>query len=339
MSEPLLLLGRPLGASPIFRAESADADQTTRNNNHPLDTDSPARPARTRTDLATRCGEWIPWNVDGLPRGSHELTNEEVDEIMEFENQVALVTGAAGAIGKAIAMRLVQEGARVFISDLDQARLDAICAELGPNCRGLAADVTDQAQVRRVVQAALAALGNRIDVLINVAGMVGKGGPVEEMSLENWEFVFAVNCRGTFLFTKEVVPVMKRSGHGNIVNFSSKSGKTGSALMSAYSAAKAAVIGFTQALAFELAPTIRVNCVCPGITEDTGVWSNVSADYVQNLKLPMPEVVKKFASKVPLGRLARIDDVVNLTCFLASARADYMTGQAINVTGGQQMQP
>ena len=256
---------------------------------------------------------------------------------MEFENQVALVTGAAGAIGKAITARLIQEGAKVFITDLDQARLDAICAELGPSCRALAANVTEEGQVRRVVQAALAALGDRLDVLINVAGTVGKGGPVEEMALENWELVFAVNCRGTFLCTKEVVPVMKRAGRGCIVNFSSKSGKTGSALMSAYSAAKAAVIGFTQALAFELAPAIRVNCVCPGITEDTGVWSNVSADYVQNLKLPMPEVVKKFTSKVPLGRLAHIGDVVDMTCFLASVRADYMTGQAINITGGREM--
>ena len=256
---------------------------------------------------------------------------------MEFENQVALVTGAAGAIGKGIAAQLLREGARVFITDLDQSRLDAVCAELGPNCRGLAADVTVEDQVRQVVQAALAAYGGRIDVLVNVAGAVGKGGPVEEMALDNWEFVFAVNCRGTFLFTKEVVPAMKRAGRGSIVNFSSKSGKTGSALMSAYSAAKAAVIGFTQAMAFEWAPAIRVNCVCPGITEATGVWSNVSADYVQNLKLPMPEVVKKFTSKVPLGRLARIEDVVNMTCFLASARADYMTGQAINITGGREM--
>jgi NAD(P)-dependent dehydrogenase (short-subunit alcohol dehydrogenase family) len=256
---------------------------------------------------------------------------------MEFENQVALITGAAGAIGKGIAARLLDEGARVFITDLDQSRLDAVGAELGPNCQGLAADVTVEDQVRQVVQAALAAFGGRIDVLVNVAGAVGKGGPVEEMSLDNWEFVFAVNCRGTYLFTKEVVPAMKRAGRGSIVNFSSKSGKTGSALMSAYSAAKAAVIGFTQAMAFELAPAIRVNCVCPGITEATGVWSNVSADYVQNLKLPMPEVVKKFTSKVPLGRLARIEDVVNMTCFLASARADYMTGQAINITGGREM--
>ena len=112
----------------------------------------------------------------------------------------------------------------------------------------------------------------------------------------------------------------------------------GSALMSAYSSAKAAIIGLTQALAFELAgDNIRVNCVCPGITEATGVWNNVSADYVNSMNLPIDEVIKKFTSKVPLGRLARIEDVVNMTCFLASERASYMTGQAINITGGREM--
>jgi NAD(P)-dependent dehydrogenase (short-subunit alcohol dehydrogenase family) len=257
---------------------------------------------------------------------------------MEFDSRVALVTGAAGSIGKGIAARLLQEGAKVFVTDLDQQQLDRICSELGGNCQGLAADATIHDQVKQVVQAAVGAFGGKIDVLVNVAGTVGKGDKVEDMSEENWDFVFDVNCKGTFLFVKEVVPLMKQGGGGSIVNFSSKSGKTGSALMSAYSAAKAAIIGFTQALAFELASVpIRVNCVCPGITEATGVWSNVSADYVETMNLPIEEVVKKFTSKVPLGRLARIDDVVNMTCFLASDRADYMTGQAINITGGREM--
>ena len=256
---------------------------------------------------------------------------------MEFANRVALVTGAAGSIGKGIAARLIQEGAKVFLTDLRQSQLDEICAELGKNCKGLAADITVHDQVQRVVQTAQQAFGDRMDVLINVAGTVGEGGKVEDLSAANWDFVFAVNCKGTFLFTKEVVPIMKRGGRGSIVNFSSKSGKTGSALMSPYSAAKAAILGLTQSLAFELAPKIRVNCVCPGITEGTGVWSSVSADYVKNMNLPMDEIVKKFTSKVPLGRLARITDVVNMTCFLASDRADYMTGQAINITGGREM--
>ena len=257
---------------------------------------------------------------------------------MEFENQVAIVTGAAGSIGQGIARRLVEEGAKVCITDLDQEALDTISAQLGDRCRGLAADVTDHGQVKKVVEAAVTTFGGKIDVLVNVAGAVGQGGTIESIAEDNWDFVVDVNCKGTFLFIKEVVPLMKRGGGGSIVNFSSKSGKTGSALMAPYSAAKAAIIGLTQALAFELAADkIRVNCVCPGITESTGVWNNVSRDYVKNMNLPIEEVVKKFTAKVPLGRLARIDDVVNMTCFLASARADYMTGQAINITGGREM--
>jgi NAD(P)-dependent dehydrogenase (short-subunit alcohol dehydrogenase family) len=257
---------------------------------------------------------------------------------VQFENKVALVTGAAGSIGRGIAERLVQQGAKVFITDLDQTQLDTICADLGDNCQGIAADITELEQVQRVVTRCLETYGNCIHVLVNVAGTVGDGGPVEDLTEQNWDFVFAVNCKGTFFFVKEVVPLMKQQGGGSIVNFSSKSGKTGSALMTAYSSAKAAIIGLTQALAFELAAhNIRVNCVCPGITEATGVWNAVSSDYVKNLELPLDDVVKKFTSKVPLGRLARIDDVVNMTCFLASSQADYMTGQAINITGGREM--
>lgn len=257
---------------------------------------------------------------------------------MKFKNKVALVTGAAGSIGQGIATRLLREGAQVCITDLERTQLDHIAADLGENCRAAAADVTDPDQVKQVVAATREAFGGRIDVLINVAGVTGTGGPVEEIREETWDFVFAVNCKGTFLFTKEVVPLMKKARSGSIVNFSSKSGKTGSALMSAYSSAKAAIIGLTQALAHELAGHhVRVNAICPGITESTGVWNKVSADYVENMGLPMEEIVEKFTAKVPLGRLARVDDVVNLTCFLASEEADYMTGQAINVTGGREM--
>ncbi|MCL2306014.1 MAG: SDR family oxidoreductase [Planctomycetaceae bacterium] len=257
---------------------------------------------------------------------------------MEFSNKTALVTGASGTIGKEIARRIVDEGGRVFITDLDQAKLDAVASELGANCKALAADCTKAVQVAAVVQKCQQAFGQNIDVLINVAGTTGKGSVVEEISEETWDFVFAVNCKGTFLFIKEVMPIMKSQGHGSIVNFSSKSGKTGSALMSAYSAAKGAIITLTQALAYEVAKNnIRVNCVCPGITDATGVWDNVSADYINNMKMPREEIVKIFTSKVPMGRLARIEDVVNVTCFLASDRAAYMTGQAINITGGREM--
>ena len=257
---------------------------------------------------------------------------------MEFSKQVALVTGAAGSIGKEIARRIVEEGGKAFITDLDQTALDAVRTEIGANCQALAADCTKADQVAAIAEACQKEFGNKIDVLINVAGVTGQGGKIEDISEETWDSVFAVNVKGTYLFIKEVMPIMKAQGYGSIVNFSSKSGKTGSALMSAYSAAKGAIITLTQALAFEVAKqNIRVNCVCPGITEATGVWNNVSADYVNNMKVQHEEIVKTFTAKVPLGRLAHIEDVVNVTCFLASRRADYMTGQAINITGGREM--
>jgi NAD(P)-dependent dehydrogenase (short-subunit alcohol dehydrogenase family) len=257
---------------------------------------------------------------------------------MEFSNKVVLITGATGTIGQGLATRIVEEDGKVFLTDLDQSKLDAIVAELGTNSRSLAADCTNAVQVNAVVNTCRKEFGTNIDVLINVAGVTGKGGKIEEISEENWDFVFAVNVKGTFLFIKEVMPIMKSQGHGSIVNFSSKSGKTGSALMSAYSSAKGAVITLTQSLAYEVAKqNIRVNCVCPGITEATGVWNNVSADYVDNMKMPHDEIVKIFTAKVPMGRLAAIEDVVNVTCFLASDRAAYMTGQAINITGGREM--
>lgn len=259
---------------------------------------------------------------------------------MEFEGKTALVTGAAGAIGKGIAAGFAKGGARVFLTDLKQDAVDAAVAELaagGADCQGLAADVVNEGQVAAVVEAAAKAFGGQLDILVNVAGVVGQG-KVEDIPAEEWDRVFAVNCRGTFLFIKHVVPRMKARQYGRIVSFSSKSGKTGSALMSHYSAAKAAIIGLTQALACELASDgITVNCLCPGIVLETGVWSKVSAGYVENLGLPIEEVIKKFTAKVPLGRLARVQDVVAVTLFLASEGAAYMTGQAINVTGGREM--
>lgn len=258
----------------------------------------------------------------------------------QSHQRTVLVTGAAGAIGKGIASGFLSQGDRVFLTDLRQDSIAAAAVEVGGAagpCPCLAADVTDEEQVAAVIAAAGAALGGRIDVLVNVAGIVGQG-KVEDLSAEEWDRMFAVNVKGTFLFIKHAVPLMKAQGAGKIVNFSSKSGKTGSALMSHYSAAKAAIIGLTQALAYELADSgITVNCLCPGITDNTGVWSHVSAGYVQNLGLSRDQVVKQFTAKVPLKRLARIEDLVAVTLFLASPGADYMTGQAINVTGGREM--
>jgi len=258
---------------------------------------------------------------------------------ISFKGKTVLVTGAAGAIGKAIAQEFCANGGKVFITDIAPAGVEATVAELqkiGP-CQGLAGDIATESDVIKIVDAAKKAFDGKVDILVNVAGIVGQG-KVEDLTVEAWDKMFAVNCRGSFLMIKHVVPMMKQNKYGKIINFSSKSGKTGSALMSHYSAAKGAIIGLTQALAYELADfKINVNCVCPGITENTGVWSNVSAGYIQNLNLPREEVVKKFSEKIPLKRLAAIKDVVAVTSFLGSEGADYMTGQAINITGGREM--
>lgn len=255
-------------------------------------------------------------------------------KILNFEGKVALITGAAGAIGKAVAAQLAEDGAKVVITDLNKEQLDAAAKEL--NCKSMAANVTVAKEVKDVVDYTLKEYG-KIDILVNVAGIAGQG-LVEDLTEEEWDKMFAVNCKGTFLFCKYIVPVMKENKYGKIVNYSSKSGKTGSALMSHYCAAKGAIISFTQALAYELADfNINVNCVCPGITDHSGVWSTVSAGYIQNLHMPREEVIKKFTAKIPLKRLAAIQDVASVTAFLCSTGADYMTGQAINITGGREM--
>lgn len=253
---------------------------------------------------------------------------------IEFKGKVALITGAAGAIGKSIAKELKDSGASVFITDLEEKAVRDVSNELG--CKGMAADVTIESQVKAVVEEVLQKFGT-IDILVNVAGIIGTSA-VEEITEAAWNRIFDVNCKGTFFFTKYVVPVLKKKKEGKIINFSSKSGKTGSALMSHYCAAKGAIISFTQALAYELAPyQINVNCLCPGITDNTGVWDTCSEGYIRDMNLPREEVVNKFTAKVPLGRLASIKDVTSVAVFLASEGADYMTGQAINVTGGREM--
>lgn len=252
----------------------------------------------------------------------------------EFEGKVALITGATGAIGKGVALKLKNQGAKVFISDLKEEVVEAACKEL--DCKGMAADVTVEGQVKAVVGKVVETYGS-VDILVNVAGIIGTCA-VEDITEDEWDLMFAVNCKGSFFFTKHVVPIMKEKKAGKIVNFSSKSGKTGSALMSHYCAAKGAIIAFTQALAFELASfNINVNCICPGITDNTGVWDTCSEGYIKDMNLPREEVIKKFTAKIPLGRLASIEDVSSVTVFLASKGSDYMTGQAINVTGGREM--
>ena len=254
-----------------------------------------------------------------------------------LKDKIVMITGAAGSIGEGIAKEFVKEGAKIFITDLDKEKLAKIKNEIGDNCEYKEANITKYDEVKTIFEASKAIYGERVDILVNVAGIIGNRA-IEEITEEEWDKQFDVNCKGTFFFVQQAVPMMKKNKFGKIINFSSKSGKTGSALMSHYCAAKGAIISFTQALAYELAGDgINVNCLCPGIVDNSGVWSNVSAGYMENLKISKEELTKNMTAKIPLKRLAKIEDIVKVTLFLSSDGADYMTGQAINVTGGREM--
>jgi NAD(P)-dependent dehydrogenase (short-subunit alcohol dehydrogenase family) len=255
----------------------------------------------------------------------------------ELTGKTCVVTGAARSIGLAVAEAYVAAGARVAMIDVNPevtAQATRLAAGGAP-VRGYALDITDRDAVLACFERIRGELGDAY-ALVNNAGIVDQR-PFEETTPELLDRMFRVNVHGTVYCIQGVLAGMKRARDGKIINFSSKSGKTGSALMAPYSAAKGAVISLTQALAHEVAPeNIKVNCICPGITDATGVWSSVSKGYTENLKMAREEVVKKFTAKVPLGRLTDVRDLVDFVLFL-TASGEYCTGQAFNVTGGREM--
>jgi NAD(P)-dependent dehydrogenase (short-subunit alcohol dehydrogenase family) len=256
---------------------------------------------------------------------------------IRLANRVCVVTGAARSIGLAIAERYAADGAKVVILDIHPAVKEEArrLASAGHAVTGYVLDITDREAVLACFADIAKSLGP-VYCLVNNAGLVDQR-PFEQITPEQMDRMMRVNVHGTLYCIQGAVSGMRSLKDGRIINFSSKSGKTGSALMAHYSAAKGAIIALTQALAFELAEAgIKVNCVCPGITEATGVWSEVSKGYIENLKLPREEVVKKFTAKIPLGRLTRIEDVVDFVHFL-TVSGDYCTGQAFNITGGREM--
>jgi meso-butanediol dehydrogenase/(S,S)-butanediol dehydrogenase/diacetyl reductase len=255
----------------------------------------------------------------------------------DLKGKVCVVTGAAKSIGFSIAEKYAEQGAKVVMIDIDPQVTDAAAglAKKGYTVKGIVLDITNRQAVLDCFQGIISEFGD-IYALVNNAGVVDQR-PFEENDEAIFDRIFKVNVYGTAYCIQGAIGSMKKNKEGRIINFSSKSGKTGSALMAPYSAAKGAVIVLTQALAYEYAPcNIKINAVCPGITDATGVWSSVSAGYIQNLNLPREEVIKKFTAKVPLGRLTRKEDVVDLVFFL-TVSGDYCTGQAFNVTGGREM--
>lgn len=254
-----------------------------------------------------------------------------------LQGKVCVVTGAAKSIGFSIAEKYAEQGAKVVLIDIDPLVEESAAglSEKGYTAKGIVLNITDRQAVLDCFSGIIEEFGD-IYALVNNAGVVDQR-PFEENDEAVFEKMFKVNVYGTAYCIQGAIESMKKNKEGRIINFASKSGKTGSALMAPYSAAKGAVIVMTQSLAFEYAPyNIKINSICPGITDATGVWTNVSAGYIDNLHISREEVVKKFTAKVPLGRLTRKEDVVDMVFFL-TVSGDYCTGQAFNITGGREM--
>ena len=258
-----------------------------------------------------------------------------------LDGKVALITGAGRGIGRAIALRLAREGCDVALSDLNAETAEEGAAEaraLGRRAVAIASDVTRADQVDAMVRRTLAELG-RVDVLVNNAG-IQIVVPMLELSEQQWDSLFDVNLKSYWLCARAVAPHMIERGQGGkIINAASRAGKTPSKLSptGAYATTKHAVIGFTRALAFELAPhRINVNCYCPGVV-DTPMWDLIDREVARRTGAALGATRARAVAEIPLGRIEQPEDVANLVAFLASAESDYMTGQAINITGGSEI--
>ncbi len=258
-----------------------------------------------------------------------------------FPGKVALVTGAAQGLGEAISHRLAKEGASVVLLDLNEERVRTVAAEVasqhGVETLGIRVDVTDEAQVAAAFEQAVSRFGT-VDIAVANAGIL-IAGPIEEFDVATWRKVIDVNLVGYMITAKHAARVMIPRKSGVIIQINSKSGKKGSFRNSAYAASKFGGVGLTQSLALELAPFgIRVNAICPGNLLDSPLWQDsLYEQYSRTQGISKEEVRAKYEGQVPLGRGCSYDDVTNVLVFLASEQASYMTGQAINVTGGQQM--
>jgi len=258
-----------------------------------------------------------------------------------LEDRIALVTGGAQGLGEAICHRLAREGAHVVVADLNLAGAEKVAADIaaqtGRRAIGVQVDVTDEAQVEAMVQRTVEALG-RLDILISNAGVLISEA-VDEFAAEKWRTVVNVNLFGYFLCAKHAARVMKAQRSGVILQVNSKSGKKGSYKNSAYAASKFGGIGLTQSIALELAEYgVRANAVCPGNLLDSPLWlDSLYRQYARKWGITEDEVRRRYVDQVPMKRGCTYEDVTNVLVFLASDQASYMTGQAINVTGGQEM--
>ena len=241
-------------------------------------------------------------------------------------SQVALITGGANGIGRAVAHRMAAGGMSVVIADFDDAAAESVkseIAESGGKAEALSVDVTRANEIKALVTDVGKRYG-QIDVLANIAGGSFYTKRIEEFTWAEWKEVIDVNLKGTFLMCREVAPIMQRQKRGRILNTASNYGLTGAALRTPYAAAKAGIIAFSKSLAQELAPYgILVNTVAPGPTDTPRVMGKES-----------PEARRQRWSNIPLGRTGRPEDIAEAFFFLTTPESAWITGQTFHVNGG-----
>ena len=260
---------------------------------------------------------------------------------MMLKDKRAVITGGAQGLGEALTARLLNEGCRVLVSDIQDKQINAtvktLRATFGDKIEGMACDVTVESDVAALVDKAVQRFGG-LDVFVANAGILVSGSIVE-FDVAKWRKVMEVNLVGQMICMKYALRVMARQKSGAYIQINSKSGKKGSFKNSAYAASKFGGVGLVQSAALEMAALgVRVNAVCPGNMLDSPLWVNsLFKQYAQNLGLTEAAVRQKYIDQVPMKRGCAYADVCNVVMFLASEQAGYMTGQAINVTGGQEM--
>ena len=252
-----------------------------------------------------------------------------------LDGKVALITGGARGIGRAICEAYAREGAKVVVADMLEKDARETAAELGGETLAVTMDVTDQASITSGVARVEEAFG-RIDILVNNAGIFNMCA-LEEITQEDYRLQYDVNVGGTIFVSQAVIPGMKARGGGSIINLASQAGRRGEAYVAIYCSTKAAVISITQSMALELANDgIRVNGIAPGVV-DTPMWDHVDSLFAKYENRPLGEKKRLVGEAVPLRHMGTPDEIADPCVFLASDEARYITAQTLNVDGGNWM--